>query len=120
MFQTNSKITPAQIVEQLAGLVDAINDMTGVDKGEFDDPRQIAFDELVGAACLLKDQIYRRAHLCTDAEMAYALWWDHYECDRERLEADAEAGEGIALMIARHLPRAAQRVGGATDPRRIG
>lgn len=78
-------------------------EVEGTDKGELDDPRQLAFDKLVGAACLLKDQIYRREHMCTEAEMAYALWWDHYECDRQRLDDDLECGVGLAVVIARSL-----------------
>lgn len=108
MFQTISHhVTPAQLVTQIRELAAVIQSLEGVDKGEApDDPRQLAFDELVSTACTLNREIYRRQRLCTDAEMAYALFWDHYECDAERLQDDVEDGVGVALMIARHVPLA--------------
>lgn len=100
------KVTPAQLTKQLKELVAVIHSLEGIDKGEFDDPRQQAFDELVRTACILQHQIYRRAAAATDAQMAYALFWEHYECDSVRLADDAADGVGLAIIIGRHVPAA--------------
>ncbi len=92
---------------QISEIAAVIHSLEGVGKGEFYDPRQLAFNELVNTASTLNREIYRRQHLCSDAEMAYALFWDHYECDAARLQDDVEDGVGVALMIAPHLPLAA-------------